>query len=104
VEVLACGFACGPRGSLVGLHRVGLRRCGVSRAAMHRLRPAYRMLSYGKGRFAERAEIVSREFEGHPIVGKIVGFIRDGGSRPLMKARPLRDAGISADAEIDGPI
>jgi UDP-N-acetylglucosamine acyltransferase len=102
-DVIPFGFVLGtPIGSLVGLNIVGLRRRGVSRADMHRLRGAYRTLFYGQGRFAERAETLSREFEGDPIVGKIVAFIRDGGSRPLMKARALREAGTSADAETDG--
>jgi UDP-N-acetylglucosamine acyltransferase len=99
-DVIPFGFVLGtPIGSLVGLNIVGLRRRGVSRADMHRLRRAYRLLFYGEGRFAERAEAIAGEFEGDPIVGKIVAFVRDGGSRPLMKARALREAGAAADAE-----
>jgi UDP-N-acetylglucosamine acyltransferase len=102
-DVVPFGFVLGtPKGNLVGLNIVGLRRRGVSRSDMHRLRQAYRMLFYGKGRFAERTEMVSREFEGDPLVGKIVAFIRDGGSRPLMKARAARAGGTFADAEADG--
>jgi UDP-N-acetylglucosamine acyltransferase len=89
----------GQTGELVGLNIVGLRRRGVSRNDMHRLRRAYRMLFFGSGRFAERVEAVASEFAGDPVVGKIVAFIRDGGSRPLMKARPPRTGGeASGDA------
>ena len=54
---------------------------------MHRLRRAYRLLFFAEGQFAERVDAVAREFAGDPIVGKIIAFIREGGSRPLMKAR-----------------
>lgn len=94
-DIIPFGFVLGSVGELVGLNIVGLSRRGVSRTDMHRLRSAYRKLFFGEGRFAERAEAVSREFEGDPIVGKIVAFIRDGGNRPLMKAR-ARDAGATA--------
>jgi UDP-N-acetylglucosamine acyltransferase len=98
-DVIPFGFVFGtPTGTLGGLNVIGLRRRGVSRADMHKLRHAYRMLFYGEGEFAERVDSISREFAGDPIVGKIVGFIRDQGSRPLMKARPLRDG---TDDEIE---
>ena len=94
-DVIPFGFVLGsPHGCLVGLNIVGLRRRGVSRADMHRL--AQRLsacCSSAAGRFAERVEAVAAEFESDPIVGKIVAFIREGGSRPLMKARPRRAGG-----------
>jgi len=91
-DVIPFGFALGtPIGELAGLNIIGLRRRGMSRADMHRLRRAYRLLFFGEGHFAERIDAVSREYKNDPIVGRIVAFIRDGGSRPLMKARPLRD-------------
>jgi UDP-N-acetylglucosamine acyltransferase len=97
-DVIPFGFVLGtPIGSLGGLNVVGLRRRGASRADMHKLRRAYRLLFYGEGHFAERTEAISREFEGDPIVGKIVAFIRDGGSRPLMKARPMPGPDAGAD-------
>jgi UDP-N-acetylglucosamine acyltransferase len=98
-DVMPFGFALGQLADLVGLNIVGLRRRGVSRADMHRLRRAYRLLFSSEGHFAERVDAVSREFEDDAIVGKIVAFIRDGGSRPLMKARAQRESGTSADAE-----
>jgi len=103
-DVMPFGFVLGsPRGTLVGLNIVGLRRRGVARADMHRLRRAYRMLFYGSGRFADRAETVSREFEGDPIVGKIIAFIRERRARPLMKARTRRATGTLTDLENDEP-
>jgi UDP-N-acetylglucosamine acyltransferase len=96
-DIIPFGFVLGQTGELVGLNIVGLKRRGASRSDMHRLRRAYRLLFFSEGRFAERVDTVAREFDGDPIVGKIVAFIRDGGSRPLMKARPLREAGTAAD-------
>jgi UDP-N-acetylglucosamine acyltransferase len=101
-DVIPFGFALGQIGELVGLNIVGLRRRGVSRTDMHKLRRAYRMLFFSEGRFAERVDAVAREFEADPIVGKIIAFIRDGGSRPLMKARAPREAGTLAEPQADG--
>lgn len=101
-DIIPFGFVLGQIGELVGLNIVGLRRRGVSRTDMHRLRRAYRLLFFGTGRFAERVEAVDREFAGDPVVCKIVAFIRDGGSRPLMKARRPRAAGAILDDTSDG--
>jgi UDP-N-acetylglucosamine acyltransferase len=101
-DIIPFGFVLGQTGELVGLNIVGLRRRGASRSDMHRLRRAYRLLFFGAGRFAERVEAVASEFAGDPVVGKIVAFIRDGGSRPLMKARPLRAADEASNDAADG--
>ena len=97
-DVIPFGFALGQSAVLVGLNIVGLRRRGVSRADMHRLRRAYRLMFFSEGRFAERVDAVAREFDGDPIVGKIVAFVRDRGSRPLMKAHAVGEADtVAAD-------
>jgi len=99
-DVVPFGFVFGsPRGSIVGLNVVGLRRRGVSRNEMHRVRRAYQLLFQGGGRFADRTDAIDREFAGDPIVGKIVNFIKEGGRRPLMKALPDGDIGTGADTD-----
>jgi UDP-N-acetylglucosamine acyltransferase len=98
-DVIPFGFAVGQLADLAGLNVVGLRRRGVSRLDLHRLRRAYQQLFFGEGQFAERADAVARAFEGDPIVGKIVAFIRAGGSRPLTKPRASRQGGTGADTE-----
>jgi hypothetical protein len=60
------------------------------------------MLFFSERRFVERVDAVAREFAADPIVGKIVAFIRAGGSRPLMKARVRRGAGKASDDTDDG--
>ncbi|MFZ0606521.1 MAG: acyl-ACP--UDP-N-acetylglucosamine O-acyltransferase [Xanthobacteraceae bacterium] len=95
-DIIPFGFALGQTGALVGLNIVGLRRRGVSKDAMHRLRRAYRSLFFVEGRLAERIEAVEREAAGDPLVGKIVAFIRASGKRPLMRPRVRGGAEASA--------
>src|SRR5580658_4651138 len=89
-DIIPFGFALGQTGALVGLNMVGLRRRGATRAEMHRLRSAYRSLFFVEGRIADRIDAVEREFGNDPLVGKMIGFIRAGGKRPLMRPRMRR--------------
>jgi UDP-N-acetylglucosamine acyltransferase len=84
-DIIPFGYALGQIADLVGLNAVGLERRGATRAEMHRLRRAYRALFLGEGIFAERVDLVGREFADDPSVAKIVAFIRAGGKRPLMQ-------------------
>jgi UDP-N-acetylglucosamine acyltransferase len=98
-DIIPFGFALGQTGALVGLNIVGLRRRGVSRADMHRLRRAYKSLFFVAGRLADRVDAIEREFGDDPNVGKIVAFVRAGGKRPLMRPRRKRDADENSDGE-----
>jgi UDP-N-acetylglucosamine acyltransferase len=86
-DIIPFGFAYGQTGALVGLNTVGLRRRGVTRPELHRLRRAYRSLFSGEGRLADRVEAVAAEFAGDALIDKIIAFIRAGGKRPLMQPR-----------------
>ena len=97
-DIIPFGFALGQTGALVGLNVVGLRRRGATRADMHRLRHAYRLLFFTAGRLAERIETLTREFADDPLVGKVVAFVRAGAKRPLMRPRARHDAS-EGDAE-----
>ena len=92
-DVIPFGYAVGQLADLVGLNVVGLKRRGVSRPDMHRLRRAYRALFFGAGSFRERVEVVAAEFAGDPIVGRVIDFIRSGGTRPLTMAVHRGEAG-----------
>jgi UDP-N-acetylglucosamine acyltransferase len=70
--------------NLVGLNVIGLQRRGATRAELQRLRHAYRKLFLGEGVFAERIDAVANQFDGDPLVEKIIVFIRAGGKRALM--------------------
>jgi UDP-N-acetylglucosamine acyltransferase len=96
-DIIPFGFALGQTGALVGLNIVGLRRRGVTKAEMHRIRRAYRSLFFVEGRIAERIEAVAQEFAGDPVVGKMIAFIRTGGKRPLMRPRVRRGADVPSD-------
>jgi UDP-N-acetylglucosamine acyltransferase len=99
-DIIPFGFALGQTGALVGLNVVGLRRRGVTRADMHRLRRAYRLLFFTEERLADRIAALEREFADDPLVGKIVAFVRAGGKRPLMHPRARHQAS-AADGDSD---
>ena len=90
-DLIPYGCAVGGLANLVGLNVVGLRRRGVSRADVQRLRQAYRALFFGNGSFRERLDVVAGEFGDHPIVSRVIEFIR-AGTRPLTMAIDRHDA------------
>src|SRR5271167_4932934 len=96
-DIIPFGFALGQTGALVGLNIVGLRRRGVTKAEMHRIRRAYKSLFFVEGRIADRIEAVAQEFADDPVVSKMIAFIRAGGKRPLMRPRAKREADPPSD-------
>jgi UDP-N-acetylglucosamine acyltransferase len=96
-DIIPYGFALGQTGALVGLNIVGMRRRGVTRAEMHRVRRAYRLLFFVEGKLSDRVDAVERELGADPLVGKIVAFIRAGGKRPLMRPRARHDSAAGGD-------
>ena len=96
-DVVPFGFVLGAPGYIVGLNVVGLRRRGASRADLHRLRRAFRILFEGQSRFADRVALLASEFEHDPIVGKVVEFVRQGGNRAVMRTLE-RDSNAVAEA------
>ncbi|HEV3396313.1 MAG TPA: acyl-ACP--UDP-N-acetylglucosamine O-acyltransferase [Xanthobacteraceae bacterium] len=97
-DLIPFGCAHGPLANLVGLNVVGLRRRGIARADVQRLRQAYQILFFGAGAFRERVEHVAGEFSGHPVVARVVDFIRAGGARPLTMAVARHGAGDTVAA------
>jgi UDP-N-acetylglucosamine acyltransferase len=87
-DVIPYGTA---NGSLVGLNVVGMRRRGLSKSDILRVRRAYRALFFGPGEFRARLEQVAVDYAGDPLVGHIVEFIR-AGKRPLMTAIKRKEA------------
>jgi UDP-N-acetylglucosamine acyltransferase len=97
-DVIPFALAIGQRAVLDGLNVVGLRRRGFGRADIHRLRNAYRALFMGQGVFRDRLCAVEGQFADDPLVGKVIAFIRQAGSRPLMM--PFNST-VSASAGAD---
>ena len=82
-DLIPYGMAIGNRAYLSGLNIIGLQRRGFSRADVHGLRRAYRLLFAAEGTLMERVDDVAQEFSGQPIVDEIIAFIRAGGKRSL---------------------
>jgi UDP-N-acetylglucosamine acyltransferase len=91
-DLIPYGMALGNRARLAGLNIIGLTRRGFSRADIHELRRAYRLLFADEGTLAERMEDVAEEFKGHPLVVEIVEFIRAGGKRSVCTPRDVAEA------------
>jgi UDP-N-acetylglucosamine acyltransferase len=94
-------FCCaqGSLAYLVGLNVVGLRRRGVAREDIRRLRQAYQALFFGTGTFRERVEQVAGEFADNALVARVIAFIRAGGTRALSMAADRRAGAEAAAAE-----
>lgn len=84
-DVIPYGMAHGPLANLVGLNVVGMRRRGLSKSDLHRVREAYQALFFGEGEFKPRFERVAAEYGADPLIAKIIDFIR-AGKRPLTMA------------------
>jgi UDP-N-acetylglucosamine acyltransferase len=84
-DVIPFGLVQGPLADLIGLNVVGMRRRGMSKADVHRVRRAYRALFFGAGTFRERLDLVAAQSDGDALVAKMIAFIR-AGTRPLTMA------------------
>lgn len=84
-DVIPFGMAHGPLAHLVGLNVVGMRRRGLSKAEIHRVREAYQALFFGEGEFRARIDKVATDYAADALVQRIVAFIR-AGKRPLTMA------------------
>ena len=74
-DVVPFATVLGNRAYLSGLNLVGLKRRGVDRAGLHRVRAAFRALFVdGQGVFADRVERV-RAMADDPFVAEMLAFI-----------------------------
>ena len=88
-DLIPFGLASGPLANLVGLNVVGMKRRGLTKSDLHRVRAAYQQLFHGAGVFRDRVEAVAAAYAGDALIGRIVDFIRAGGAKPLtMAAEP----------------
>lgn len=96
-DVIPFGTVMGNRARLTGLNVVGLKRRGVDRAGLHRLRDAFRLLFAGGDTgtvFAERLA-GARGLSGDPLVAEMLAFIDVPSRRGLVRS----DAGMAGDGE-----
>lgn len=74
-DVIPYGSVMGNRARLCGLNLVGLRRRGVDRERIHKLRSAYRFLFADEGTLTERIQDAEDLFKDDPIVMEVVEFL-----------------------------
>ena len=113
-DVIPFGSVIGNRARLAGLNVVGLRRRGVERARLHRLRAAFRHLfavsaapggasvdalhdassgpSAPPGVFAARLAEVRRLYGDDPLVAEVLAFIEAPSKRGLIRTAVVADA------------
>ncbi len=90
-DVIPFGSVIGNRARLAGLNLVRLKRLGMERAQIHRLRAAFRLLFRGEGVFAERLAAARAEFGGDTLVAEVLDFAEAPSRRGLI--RVAADAG-----------
>jgi UDP-N-acetylglucosamine acyltransferase len=83
-DLIPFGLARGRIAILNGLNVVGMRRRGLPREVIHRIRRLYRHLFLGEGTFEGRLSTLDPEFAEDESAQKILTFIRAGGKRPLL--------------------
>ncbi len=82
-DVIPYGMVVGPRATLKGLNVVGIKRHGLNRTQLKKLREAYDLLFASEGTLSERAHTVEQAFCDDECVMRIVDFIKSDSSRPL---------------------
>jgi UDP-N-acetylglucosamine acyltransferase len=83
-DVIPFGKVIGNRGGLSGLNLVRLKRLGLERAQIHRLRAAYRALFLREGTLAARVDEVRAEYGQDPLVAEVLAFMATPGRRGLI--------------------
>ena len=88
-DVIPFGTVLGNRARLTGLNVVGLKRRGIDRAGLHRLRAAFKLLfvaGEAAGQvFADRL-VLARALADDPLVAELIGFIDAPSRRGLVRS------------------
>lgn len=95
-DVIPFGMAMGNRAKLRGFNIVGMRRSGMPRATVLRLREAYRRIFDASRPMSENLAEVTSEFADSPEAMEIVAFLTTRGRRHFC-VPPYMDAGNSGD-------
>jgi acyl-[acyl carrier protein]--UDP-N-acetylglucosamine O-acyltransferase len=82
-DVIPHGLVEGPRATLAGLNRVGLKRRGADRVEIQAVRAAYQVLKDGDAPFQERARQLQETTES-PLVREIVDFVMGQSDRQFL--------------------
>lgn len=82
-DVIPFGMIVGTRANLKGLNVVGIKRQGLTRDQLKKLRAAYDILFAEKGTLTERVDEVANAFPDEACVERVLEFIRTDSSRSL---------------------
>ncbi|MGI9501362.1 MAG: acyl-ACP--UDP-N-acetylglucosamine O-acyltransferase [Geminicoccaceae bacterium] len=82
-DVIPYGMVLGNRAYLNGLNIIGMKRRGVDRDEIQKLRNAYRALFTTDGTFADRLIEVAEHYRDCSRVIEIIDFIRNGDNRSI---------------------
>jgi UDP-N-acetylglucosamine acyltransferase len=91
-DIIPFGSVIGNRARLAGLNLVKLKRAGMPRAEIHRLRRAFRLLFRTNGVFAERVAEARATFGDDPLIAEILAFIEAPSHRGLIRTALAEDA------------
>jgi UDP-N-acetylglucosamine acyltransferase len=83
-DIIPYASAHGNHAALGGLNIIGMKRRGMSRETIHALRAAYRILFAEERTFRERLAEVEERYASVPEAARIIAFIKEDASRPLM--------------------
>lgn len=86
-DVIPYASALGNRAELAGLNIIGMKRRGMPRDVIHKLRSAYNALFAETDTFKERLERVRADYADCEEVRRIIDFIDADATRPLMAPR-----------------
>jgi UDP-N-acetylglucosamine acyltransferase len=90
-DVIPFGAVVGNRARLTGLNIIGLKRRGVDRATLHKVRSAFRRIFFGEQVFSERVEAVRAELADEPLVAEMLAFIDAPSKRGLIRSAAIAD-------------
>jgi UDP-N-acetylglucosamine acyltransferase len=83
-DVIPYGMAIGPHANLEGLNLVGLKRRGIPRANIHKIRAAFRAIFYStEGKLNDRARRASETWPDIAEIQEIAAFILAEAKRPI---------------------
>jgi UDP-N-acetylglucosamine acyltransferase len=74
-DVIPYGFVFGTRAKLTGINIIGLRRRGVEKPQLRRIREAYKYIFSGPGVFSQRVAEIAVSHGDDPFIAEILAFI-----------------------------
>lgn len=82
-DLIPFGMALGNRAYLGGLNLIGMKRAGIERDSIHRVRNAFKDIFHSDNTVAQSVKDLNPELLSDPIVQKIASFINEAADRPL---------------------